>query len=61
MGIGSESAKIKSRKLSRFHENFSPRNFLAIRQSRAQTPPSHEEKHPNVPSQISWANVDFCS
>ena len=32
MGIGSESAKIKSRKLSRmsFHENFSPRNFLAI-------------------------------
>ena len=32
MAIGPESAKIKSRKLSRmsFHENFIPRNFLAI-------------------------------
>ena len=30
--VGSESAKIKSRKLKRmsFHENFTPRNFLAI-------------------------------
>ena len=33
MAIGPESAKIKLRKLSRmsFHENFTPRNFLAIR------------------------------
>ena len=33
IGIGSESAKIKSRKLSRrsFRKNFTPRNFLAIR------------------------------
>ena len=33
MPIGSKSAKIKSQKLSRmsFRENFTPRNFLAIR------------------------------
>ena len=33
MAIGSESMKIKSRKLSRmsFHENFTPQNFLTIR------------------------------
>ena len=32
MAIGSESVKVKSRKLSQmsFHENFTPRNFLAI-------------------------------
>ena len=32
MEVGLESTKIKSRKLERmsFHENFNPRNFLAI-------------------------------
>ena len=51
MAIGSESAKIKSRKLSRmsFHENFTPRNFLAIRYTQ-----THTHTHAYIHTQLAY-------